>query len=216
MGKQLADIVLEFYGGHHVKGKEKLKELLRLRRDRLKWHKDYLHLEDRVFKTIGATLMGEHRDVERSEEDEQVASNLRDQLDTELPQVHDNVQTAKAVWGAVTRVTNDMGPYEENDDYFALGLLDLCYRLGFYTSNFDACFRELIAAVHSCLHRPSSERLRHKAVAIYQTICSLEKGSGVEYGEPDDRKSIKLWLENSKYLSDEVRKKAAKQYELAV
>jgi hypothetical protein len=214
MGERLADTVMEFYGGQHVRGKETLKQLLRLRRDRVKWHKDYLHLEDRVFDMMSATLMGEHH-VERSEQEGQVASKIRDQLDKELGQVH-NVETIKAAWGAVTRVTNHMGPYEENDDYFALGLLDLCYRLGFYTSNFDACFRELIGAVHSSLHRPSSDCLHHKAVAIYRTICSLEKGSGVKYGEPDDRKSIELWLEKSKYPSDDVHRKAAEQYELAV
>jgi hypothetical protein len=211
-GEQLADTVLEFYSGQYVRAKEALKKLMHLNRDRVKWHIHFLAFEKDVFTSISASLSGQ-LDALQLEHAKRVAEKLRDRLDDELPVTAKKYEKAKANFGAVTRHTNRMGPYEENGYYLALGLLDLCYRLALYTSDFGQCFSEIIGAVHSSLYRPSPGSIHHKAIVLYQAICSFEgQDPGTMYGVPADREAIQLWLQQSEYFSDSVRAKATKKY----
>ena len=210
--EQIFDAALYMYTGEYVGGKETVKSLFQFQRPRAPWHEDYLAFERLSFNIICAALMSE-RNVTVSEMAKKAISSLRDRVGQELAKrtKSELSEKLKKAVAEVSRHVTRMGAYRKNSDYFNLGLLELNYKLSFYVSAREECFREMVGAVFTVLDRPSSKYLHNKVIDIYSAISLFAKSDDRRYGDLKDQNSIEDWLEESKY-SSETYKKSSSEY----
>lgn len=90
------------------------------------------------------------------------------------------------------------GPFEENDEYFEYGILDLMYDFSFRVAKTarPQCFEEIITAVRDTLENSTAGLLRVKAIDLHRKIIEIGRDDRVEYGYKDDYEIIEKWVED--------------------
>lgn len=196
-GGQMIRGALQGYGSQYVDAIATAKDLLHRKRTRAKWHEHYLSLEEKCFKAVAHPLeSGPNREAKRATDELNAIIALRNGLEEEIHHHSGFQRGLRSVGGFVGRSLQSSGSYEENDYYFAYGLLNLLYIMSFRVRNRVPCFEEIIGAVFHTLERSprSTSHLHRKAVDIYQRIVEQGALDGVTYGKSAEVDAINQWL----------------------
>lgn len=199
LGSHIIRGALYGYSHQFVEAADSAKDALSRKRKREEWHSDYIELEQRCFTAVAHRLEngnGEPNERARNELDATIA--LRNALEKELVKDNNNLcgltRELKILRGRIGQLQSG-GQYEEHDDYFKYGLIDLMYFLSFRVRNRKACFDEMIGAVHQILEKfELSDNLLRKTIDLYQQLNYIGESDGIAYGKQNEHDSIKQWI----------------------
>src|SRR5271156_957595 len=171
-------------------------ELARIKRLRPKWHDDYLLQLKNFIEIFDLHGSGEVVSVEELNKKElNAVTELRKCLEQRTSMGMPNVPRFRKLFnrmaGEASKQLLQAGPYEESEEYFLYGLLDLLYQSTFRIENRSACFHEIIGAIYTILeHTPEyAERLHRKAIDVYRRIMGLG-----DYGNKEECAAIEKWM----------------------
>lgn len=199
---------LSEFGGHVIRGAlygyshqfveaaDSAKDALSRKRKREEWHSDYIGLEQRCFTAVAQSVENGN---ERARNELGATIALRNALEKEIVKDGNNIcgltRELKALRGRIGQSLQSSGQYEEHDDYFKYGLIDLMYFLSFRVRNRKACFDEMIGAVHEILERfEVSDNLLRKIIDLYRQLNYIGKSDGITYGKQNEHDAIKQWI----------------------
>ena len=201
-----AEAAAHIYSGQYVNGKDTILKLIRFRRSRPEWHSEYLIFNNLGFNILCFAMSTKSTIDTPNEVIFETVRKIRDRLGTELGKEKESPKTSKLrkMGCEFTRKVNAMGPYEEHDDYFSFGLVELLWQLCFIIPDCDKTFGEVLGAVYTILDRSSLECLRQKAIQIYFTTKFLgeERKRNGSYGGAEAHEKVKSWLVKKKYDYD--------------
>jgi hypothetical protein len=194
-------------GHHYTDTKHKALEIAKRNRLRPRWHDEFIQLEDACWTVIAGDIrIHESGDFENDiaaivDEEMMVTHLLRDGIETHL----DDHQTQPSKFSSLVRHTlgrsthylQQAGPYEEHDEYFCYGILDLIYQLSFRIRKRSRrrCFSEFLkVALRILEERKSSPCLCLKATDIWNRIAEIGDKDRLVYGDVEDRDAINRWI----------------------
>lgn len=180
-----------YYGKAVIAGGNALAVVPR-KRDRSDWHDIYLQLEQKYFESFINHLWEEPSPKDTIKQELQTAVNFREAFESEIVKKFNKAPKAVQKLKKLTRWVGQMGlkagPYEENDEYFEYGVLDLMYNFSIRVTPTarQECFEELITAVKVVVDNPTPNLLRVKAIDLFRRINEMGAEDKIEYGYEDD------------------------------
>jgi hypothetical protein len=201
------DGALAGLGQQYHELRPRILEMIQRQRQRPKWHKEYVELEDACWSVFASDIRmrsvdpTSNNDDRFVEEAEFVVSLLRSSLEVYLSQNPEQRRTPNILRqfvGQATDILQDAGPFEEHPDYFLFGILDLLYQLSFRIRKHGRkqCFVDYMKIIRLTLeHRRHCKTGLHlKATDLWFRLIILGNKDREVYGDEEDRLTISKWL----------------------
>jgi hypothetical protein len=167
---------------------------------RLKWHEEYLLLEDACWSIFGGDVRGhssKDTDIQILQAEALAATGiLRESIETHVSPQRQESRRIKFM-------RNSKSAQDVYDEFTDLhyGILDLLYQLSFRMRKRSRakCFLENVKLIRYILEQ-CSPVLRPKATDLWNRILELGDQDRLAYGEEDDRHAIHRWI--NEHLDD--------------